>query len=334
MRSETTKRQKRRRLHGVFPAKIKKSDGMMTNVIAMACGDRFSAAVPDKGIDGQFRRNELLSGESAHGCERQCFGSGFPGFNISGMNWYETIPPTNSDMRIYKSLLLQLGAVCLAASLQAQNFTNLDFESANLTPVPAGQFGGEVSVSNALPGWTAYIGTDQLTQVLQNNVTLGAASVDMLGPDWNSGYGAVIEGQYSVELQPGQSGGGGIPPNVSASISQTGLVPANTLSLQFKAATLSSFTVSLGGQDLSLVTLGTGQTAANADYTLYGADVSPFAGRVEALTITALAAPNTFDCFDSFVFSTSPVPEPGTWALMICGGTGLWLKVRRLKAKG
>jgi hypothetical protein len=44
-------------------------------------------------------------------------------------------------------------------------FRNLGFESASLTPVPPGQYGGEVSSLNAIPFWTAFYGTNQTTQV-------------------------------------------------------------------------------------------------------------------------------------------------------------------------
>jgi hypothetical protein len=226
-------------------------------------------------------------------------------------------------MKTYKLFLEGLGAMCIAVSVQAQgSFGNLGFESANLSPVPAGQFGGEVSSLNAIPFWTGYLDTVQQTQVLQNNLTLGNASIDILGPNWN--MGGIIEGQYTVVLQPGRGPNiGGPPSNVSASISQTGLVPANAQSLQFKAGIFTPFSVSLGGQNLNLVQLGTG-----ANYTLYGANI-PLSeiGQSEALTITALAGPNSADYFDSFVFSPSSVPEPATWTLLLCGA-GL-LGVRR-----
>src|ERR1700734_2332700 len=54
-------------------------------------------------------------------------------------------------------------------------FQNLGFESANLTPVPSGQYGGEVSTTAAIPHWTAFLGATQVTQILQNNETLGNA---------------------------------------------------------------------------------------------------------------------------------------------------------------
>ena len=184
-----------------------------------------------------------------------------------------------------------------------QAFHNLDFESASLALIPPGQFGGFVPISDALPGWTGYIGTNQVTTVLQNNYTLGNASIDIFGPDWGRYEGGIIEGQYTLALLQGvdpQSMGWPVQ-FVSASISQSGLVPGNAQSLQFKAQTFSqtNFVVSLGGKALSLVPIGSGTT-----YTLYGADVSAFAGQFETLTITALPGPNIQPyLFDSIVFS-------------------------------
>ena len=193
-------------------------------------------------------------------------------------------------------------------------FQNLDFEAANLSPIPPGQSGGLVPITSALPGWSGDLGSTPVTQVLQNNQTLGDASIDLLGPSWT--HGGIIEGQYTVVLQPGFATAGDA--YVSASISQTGLVPARARSLQFKAETGSDFSVSLGGETLSLMPLGSG-----ANYTLYGADIAAFSGQEEALTITALAGPCTTDYFDSFDFSPAAVPEPCALSLMRIGGLAI-----------
>ncbi len=203
-------------------------------------------------------------------------------------------------------LLRATGPIGLAQG----TFVNLNFEAANLSPVPPGQSGGYVSSLDAIPGWTGLIGTNQVTQVLHNDLTLGNASIDVIGPYWSGG--GIIEGQYTVVLQPGVNPGGG--GYTSASISQTGLVPADARSLQFRAGVFSPISVSLGGRSLSLAALGTGPY-----YTLYGADISWFAGQTGALVITALAGPNTTDSFDSFVFSSMPVPEPGALGLSALG---------------
>ena len=90
----------------------------------------------------------------------------------------------------------------------------------------------------------------------------------------------------------------------------------------------SPFNLSLGGQTLSLIPLGVG-----SNYTLYGADISLFAGQVENLTITALAAPNSADYFDSIVFSPSTVPEPSGLALATLGALLIGFRRSRHSAR-
>jgi hypothetical protein len=207
----------------------------------------------------------------------------------------------------------------------------MDFEDATYVPDPSGPFYPySVYTSDAIPGWTGYLGRTQVTDVLYNDFTLGNASIDIVGP----GDG-VIEGQYSVVLQPGFDPFGSSQ-NVGASISQTGLVPANAQSLQFKSfiadsALASDFSVSFAGHNLSLVTLGTG-----LNYTLYGADISAFAGQLGALTIAASAQPNIAPYyFDSFVFLPSSVPEPSTMSLaIICILFCCWCRTRSNKSRG
>jgi hypothetical protein len=48
-------------------------------------------------------------------------------------------------------LLLQSTHGQGSLSFGPSSFRNLDFESANLPPVPAGQFGGAVSTTEAIP---------------------------------------------------------------------------------------------------------------------------------------------------------------------------------------
>lgn len=203
--------------------------------------------------------------------------------------------------------------------------------------IPAGQYGGEVAVSSALPGWTAYLGNTEQSQVLHNYAYNSTATVDILGPNWQetSGYTfGIIDGQYSVFIQSGND-----PNNVTtfdnASIAQTGTVPANAESLQFKAWQLyvGRFSVTFNGNSLSPVVLSTGQGPSGQPYTLYGADISPYAGQTGQLEFTQLY--NTADpslLLDDITFSPNAVPEPSTLALIVTGG--LALAVRRWRAKG
>lgn len=225
-------------------------------------------------------------------------------------------------------LLLYLGC---ASSLWAQDFQNLDFESANLPVIPSGQFGGSVSITNAIPSWTGYLGTNQVAQVLQNDFTIGAASIDIFGPDWSSAD--IFQGQYTVLLQAGGNPFGTGP--VPASLSQIGLVPSGTKSIRFLAEGIGPIAVNLGGSTLNLVSF----PVSNENYSVYEADASMFAGIVEPLTFTALALSTSAKdqgifYLDDIMFSPDAIPEPGSLSLVLVGVACLafWQRVRRRAA--
>src|SRR5207247_8915619 len=129
-----------------------------------------------------------------------------------------------------------------------------------------------------------FLGTQQVTSVLQNNFALGSANISILGPNWP--LNGIIEGQYTVLLQAGL-----ISPNyfVDASISQTGLIPVGTESIQLKVYG-SDFSVSFAGQNIPLIPL-----SAGSNYTLYGGDVAAYAGQTGPLTISGLRDPTRFN---------------------------------------
>src|ERR1017187_649483 len=215
-----------------------------------------------------------------------------------------------------------LGLVaCLtwASNLRAQAFQNLDFENANLSVIPSGEFGGSVPITNAIPFWVGYLGTNQVTQVLQNNLTLGNASIDILGPDWNTSV--ILQGQYTVELQPGQNPftGSGL---VNASLAQVGLIPTNAKSIMLEAlGTGTNFTVSFAGQTISLSAIGSGP-----NYTLFGGDISSFADQVGELRLSTLSPLGAGVLLDAISFSTQAIPEPSGLSLVMMGiaGLGVW----------
>jgi hypothetical protein len=202
----------------------------------------------------------------------------------------------------------------------AQAFQNLDFEDANLSVIPSGQFGGLVSITNALPYWSGYLGTNQTAQVLQNNLTLGSASIDIVGPDWTPSL--IIQGQYTLVLQSGS-----IPAEdftndfVNAAVAQTGVVPEGTKSILLEARA-TNFIVSFAGQPIDLIPLGIGP-----NYTLYGGDISAFAGDGGELRISTAFLPGIPSSgggyFDAISFSTQVVPEPSILSLVIIGIVGL-----------
>ena len=107
--------------------------------------------------------------------------------------------------------------VTLVPPLGGAEFTNLNFESANLPVIPADEFGTWQPVELAMPGWTILTGSDSFDYVLHNNATLGTASVWINGPDTTA---RIFEGKYTVVLAPGAHPSSGA--SVDVSIEQHG----------------------------------------------------------------------------------------------------------------
>lgn len=192
----------------------------------------------------------------------------------------------------------------------SQRFVNLDFESAKVIPLTSGANfpPNSVATTNAVPGWDVYYGSSQQSQITYNDPALGSTFVTLLATN-----GEQLAGNYSVLLQ-----GGGTAS--AATISQTALVPVSAESMLFYGAENSSISpglvVSMGGQDLSLSVISN-----ELNYTVYGADVSSFAGQIETLSFSALEASGGYNNWDidNIQFSTSPVPEPSTLAFCALG---------------
>jgi hypothetical protein len=222
-------------------------------------------------------------------------------------------------------------ALFVALSLHAQaNFQDLNFESANLSN-PSGPLLNEVPIANALPGWSASIGGVALTQVWANSDSGGEATIDVLGRNWNSINPGILDGNYSVYLQAFDGGQGNV------SIWQNGTIPANSLSLQFKAWDFDAngaFSVSFAGNSLSPVVIGSGQSPSGQSYEVYGANIAAYAGQTGTLEFNALVTGlgESATEFDDITFSNVAVmPEPNTLALIVMGG--LALAARRWRRK-
>ena len=190
-------------------------------------------------------------------------------------------------------------------------FQNLGFESATIVPIVGDPY-GRIQFSPAFPSWTGTIGGQVQTNALYNNLFLGNPGIALLNSGW---FSPPIEGNFSVALQA-ISGSGG---NVSTALSQTGLVPFGSLSIQLKVMTgvtnpLSLFAVSFAGENVSLTPINIGP-----NYTLYGGDISRFAGQNGQLNITAVLPPPNLSpsvvYLDSITFSPNAVPEPGVSSL-------------------
>ncbi len=225
-------------------------------------------------------------------------------------------------------IILGFAAIFSAfASAQAQStFQNLAFESANLPALPPGQYGGLVDINVAMPSWNAYLGGNSISQVNHNGITIGSASVDILGPHHFSSD--ILQGKYTVVLQAGIDRFSSGFQFVSAAIAQTGIVPATAQSLQFRVSSNpDGFLVSFATSSLSPVLLGTG-----ANYQLYGVDISSFAGQSGELRFTAPTLENNpYNTFflDAIQFSVQPVPEPSTFILTGLGALLLGVFCRR-----
>ena len=225
---------------------------------------------------------------------------------------------------IWRHILAAVVASLSTCETSAQGtFQNLGFESATVPlsepPSPPGV--PTVDVGVALPGWSAFIGTNQVNQVMYNSQTLDTTAVALLRDNYP--FINVIEGSFSVFLLGGLTvTEPGTFLRTDASLAQNGLVPANAQSIRFKALNvvppLSSVAVFLGGQPLSLVPL-----QATSQYTLYGADVTPYSGQTEELRFTIFSSQSggggTGWVLDSIVFSPEPVPEPDVFAFFGLG---------------
>jgi hypothetical protein len=223
--------------------------------------------------------------------------------------------------------------IVLHAHGQGTIFVNLDFESAALqstTPSPTPGV-PTVDIAEALPGWSAFIGTNPVTKVMYNNQTLDTSSIALLSFDY-FGSARVIDDVYSVFFLAGRGGNGsGSLLNTDTRLYQTGFIPANAASLRFKAKEVvfpATFVVSLDQQSLSVMPLQT-----TAEYTLFGVDVTSFRGQTKELsfTIPSIGVGRGF-VLDSISFSDQAIPEPSVIGLFLVGALLLGRRVKRKAA--
>ncbi len=74
--------------------------------------------------------------------------------------------------------------------------------------------------------------------------------------------------------------------------------------------------------------------STGANYTLYGGDVSAFAGHTEQLVFTAPPGMNNYWELDDIQFPAQPIPEPGVLAVLALGGWLFGWRVLRRRPQG
>jgi hypothetical protein len=193
----------------------------------------------------------------------------------------------------------------LKQNVGAQGFVNLNFESSEIVTSNYSSFLGSYYGTANVPVWTGYSspGSSGANLFTYNDPTLGTPSAALVGT-------YALDGTWSMLLQAFSLGG--------ASISQTGLVPSNAESLlsvaQQVAYSTGTLQVSLGDQNLTFYSL-----LNEANCTLYGANISTYAGQTEELTFSALqdlSGPCVWE-IDDIQFASSSVPEPSLFSLLI-----------------
>jgi hypothetical protein len=140
-----------------------------------------------------------------------------------------------------------------------------------------------------------------------NDRSIGAAWITLM--DAGAGY-EPFEGNYFVLLQRS------FDLRTIPAIAQLGLVPTTAESVQFCG--YGSFSVSFGGQQIPLSVLG-----STPAYTIYGGDVSSFAGQTGWLQFQGGGF------LDNIFFSDQSVPEPSVFALSALGALLLGWRILR-----
>lgn len=207
-------------------------------------------------------------------------------------------------------------AVNLAAS--ADPFMNLDFEAADLVspPIIIGPDGGESGlVANWLPAWRIFRGGfEQTSGTIPLNFGISGDTYSLY--DENIGpYGVQFEGELAfLAGRPSVD-------SFAVSLVQVGLIPADAMSLHYKAQK-GPWDVQVNGVRLDLH----GWNASDTGSTLQdvSVDVSAYAGQEVELKLTQ-ALPSQWNALDSIRFSAVPVvPEPGMFWIAWVGWLGIW----------
>jgi hypothetical protein len=197
--------------------------------------------------------------------------------------------------------------LCVATNGHSQGFVNLNFEQTKTTNFPSGY------VSAVAPGWTSsnsiyttlYSGNPSVLPY--NWIALDSASVDVIGTNY---FIPTLQGKYSILLQGGTLAyQQAYNTTNGASIEQTGQIPSSAQSMTYWG---DSLLVSFNGQALSFYAISN-----TPNYTVWGADISMYAGQTGELMFTAPGL--TEGMLDNIQFSANPLPEPSLFSILGIG---------------
>ena len=192
----------------------------------------------------------------------------------------------------------RLVTVCclLAVKIQllAQGFVNLNFEQAQITNLN----GNLIPATNAFPSWTA-----SALFYFYNDASLSGRSISIIATN-SLITPSQIQGNYYALLFT-------IGGNPAVSLNQTGLIPVTAKSILFWGVN-DGMQITFNG-----VSLNFGAMSSTANYTVYGADISAYAGQTGLLSFSA--ANGALGMVDNIQFSTTVVPEPSSLALAALG---------------
>ena len=180
----------------------------------------------------------------------------------------------------------------------SQSFVNLNFENAQIKNLSF----SEIPATNAFPGWTI-----NTYRIYYDDLSLSGESVSIFDIS-NILSLQPIQGKYFAFLTSGNYPGTGI----SISMGQTGTVPVSAESIIFWGS-IGGMQVTFDGQPLNFLVTG-----SIANYDIYTADISSYAGQTGQLLFTL--PPYVINAtLDNIQFSASPVPEPSELALVALG---------------